>query len=67
MTRPGIYTLTWAFLLLLPLLLATPRQAFGYVDPGSGSFIYQAAYAVFLGGAFYFRKIVQRFFSKRNK
>ena len=58
---------TLALLLLLPLLLATPSPAMGYVDPGSGSYVFQAAYAVFLGGAFYFRKIVGRLFMKRDK
>jgi len=52
------------FLLMLPLLLATPRPAFGYADPGSGAFLYQAAYAAFLGGAFYVRKLLNRFFGK---
>jgi hypothetical protein len=36
------------------------------VDPGSGSFIYQAIYAVFLGGVFYLRRLLDRIF-KRNK
>ena len=54
-------------LLLLPLLLASPSKAFGYVDPGSGSFVYQAIYAACIGGAFYFRKVLGRFFRKRNK
>jgi hypothetical protein len=54
-------------LLLLPLLLATPSKAYGYVDPGSGSFVYQAIYAACIGGAFYFRKFLGRIFGKRNK
>jgi hypothetical protein len=48
------------------LLLALPSKAFGYVDPGSGSFIYQAVYAAFIGGVFYLRKFLNRIF-KRNK
>ena len=52
---------------LLALLLASPSRALGYVDPGSGSFIYQAVFAAFLGGVFYFRKFLLRFFKKRNK
>ena len=52
---------------LLALLLASPSRALGYVDPGSGSFIYQAVYAAFLGGVFYFRKFLLRFFKKRDK
>ena len=51
---------------LIVLLLALPSKAFGYVDPGSGSFIYQAVYAAFIGGVFYLRKFLTRIF-KRNK
>ena len=53
-------------LLLLPLALATPSQAFGYTDPGTGAFVYQAAYAAFLGGSFYLRKLLNRIWSKRK-
>ena len=58
----------WALtaLCLISLLLALPSRAFGYVDPGTGSFIYQAVYAAFLGGVFYLRKFLSRFF-KRDK
>jgi hypothetical protein len=51
---------------LIALLLALPSKAFGYVDPGSGSFIYQAIYAAFIGGIFYLRRFLNRIF-KRNK
>lgn len=54
-------------LLLLPLLLGSPSKAYGYVDPGSGSYVYQAIYAACIGGAFYFRKFFGRIFGKRNK
>ncbi len=54
-------------LLLLPLMLATPRKAFGYADPGTGAFIYQAAYAVFLGGSFYLRKLLDTIFQRRKQ
>lgn len=53
-------------LLLLPLLLATPSKAFGYADPGTGSFVYQAVYAAFLGGSFYLRKLLNRIFVRRK-
>jgi hypothetical protein len=53
-------------LLLLPLLLATPGKALGYADPGTGAFIYQAAYAAFLGGSFYLRKLLDRFLQRRK-
>jgi hypothetical protein len=54
-------------LLVLPLLLATPSKALGYADPGTGAFVYQAAYAVFLGGTFYLRKFLNRFWPRRDK
>jgi hypothetical protein len=51
---------------LLPLVLTTPSKAYGYTDPGTGAFVYQAAYAAFLGGSFYLRKLLDRIFSKRK-
>ncbi len=56
-----------ALLLLVPLLLATPVRASAYADPGTGAFMYQAAYAAFLGGSFYLRKLLDRFWPKRKK
>jgi len=58
--------LTLALLIVAPLLLATPSKAFGYADPGTGAFVYQAAYAAFLGGAYYFRRFLDRFWRKRK-
>jgi hypothetical protein len=58
--------LTKAFLLLIPLLLVSPEKAYGYADPGSGAFIYQAAYAAFLGGTFYLRRFLDRVFRRRK-
>jgi hypothetical protein len=55
-----------ALLLLLPLMLVTPSQGFSYADPGTGAFVYQAAYAAFLGGSFYLRKLLDRFWGKRK-
>ncbi len=53
-------------LLVLPLLLATPSKASAYADPGTGAFVYQAAYAAFLGGTYYFRRFLDRFWKKRK-
>lgn len=53
-------------LLGILLLLSSPPKLFGYADPGTGAFIYQAAYAAFIGGAFYFRKFLNRIFRKRQ-
>ena len=60
------YKVIGAAALLLPLILVTPSRAYGYADPGTGTFIYQAAYAAFLGGTFYLRKFLNRFFGKRK-
>jgi hypothetical protein len=59
-------TLAKALLLWMPLLLVTPAKAYGYADPGTGAFVYQAAYAAFLGGTFYLRKLLDRIWRKRK-
>jgi hypothetical protein len=53
-------------LIVLPLLLATPSKASAYADPGTGAFMYQAAYAAFLGGSFYLRKLLDRIWNRRK-
>jgi hypothetical protein len=68
-TSSLLLTIAKASLLLLPLLpliLVTPSKAYGYADPGTGAFVYQAAYAAFLGGSFYLRKLLDRIFSNRK-
>jgi len=63
-TRDTPLLLTKALLLWLPLMLVSPSTAFGYADPGTGAFLYQAAYAAFLGGVYYLRKLLNRVFRK---
>lgn len=58
--------LTKALLLWIPLLLASPSQASAYADPGTGSFVYQAAYAAFLGGTYYLRRLLDKLWRKRK-
>jgi len=58
--------LTQTLFVLVPLLLVTPSRAFGYADPGTGAFVYQAAYAAFLGSTFYLRRLLNRVFRKRR-
>jgi hypothetical protein len=55
-----------ALLLIAGLVLSTPSKASAYADPGTGAFVYQAVYAAFLGGTFYFRKFLSRFW-RRNR
>jgi hypothetical protein len=49
----------FAFALLL--LLAFAREARAYMDPGSGTLIWQGFLATFVGGLFYVRRLVARF------
>jgi hypothetical protein len=51
--------------LAIVILLASPCHLFGYADPGTGAFLYQALYAACIGGVFYFRKFLSRIFRKR--
>lgn len=55
-----------ALLLIVPVLLVTPVKAHAYADPGTGAFVYQAAYAAFLGGTYYFRRFLDRFWRRRK-
>jgi hypothetical protein len=59
-------TLIKALLLWMPLLLVSPAKAYGYTDPGTGAFMYQAAYAAFLGGTFYLRRFLNQVFRRRK-
>ena len=64
--KSGVRIFVMFLLLCVPVVLCTPRPAYGYADPGSGAFIYQAVYAAFLGGTYYFRKLLDRFWKKRK-
>lgn len=66
MTTTYLRRLTMALLVIAPLLLATPSKALAYADPGTGAFVYQAAYAAFLGGTYYLRRFLDRFWGKRK-
>jgi hypothetical protein len=53
-------------LLGVVLVLSSPSTLFGYTDPGTGAFVYQAAYALSSAERFYFRKLLSRIFRKRQ-
>jgi hypothetical protein len=63
-------TFGFAFVYALVLLmLISERPAHAYIDPGSGSLIYQTALTVLLGAGFFFRKTlasIGRFFRGRG-
>ena len=62
------------YLLLMLLLLTIPRQAFAYLDAGTGSYIIQMLIAVVVGGIFtikiWWKKCAdffRRLFTKENR
>ena len=63
--RRSFASIASTLLVITVVLLASPSHLFGYADPGTGAFIYQAVYAACIGGAFYFRKFLNRIFRKR--
>ena len=54
-------------MLLLALSMTFERQAYAYVDPGSGLLIFQGISAVFSGALFYFRRRLKSLFVKAPK
>jgi hypothetical protein len=54
-------------MLLVALSFAFERQAYAYVDPGSGLLIFQGISAVFSGALFYFRRRLKSLFVKAPK
>ena len=48
---------TESVLVLVALFALVPRDAFAYIDPGTGSLIYQTALAAMLGAGILFRRV----------
>ena len=46
----------WLVVLALGLVVFTPTEALAYVDPGTGSYLFQLAAAGFLAGMFTVRR-----------
>ena len=61
----------WAFLTVLALgLTFMPRDAFAYIDPGSGSMAYQVLLTAILAGMFGVRRVLAwfgRWFASRHE
>jgi hypothetical protein len=51
-------------MLLVALSFAFERQAYAYVDPGSGLLIFQGISAIVSGALIYFRRRIKRLFTK---
>jgi hypothetical protein len=67
MEKSRSYAPLW--LVVVVMLLATPRQLAAYIDPGSGSYLIQALMAGLLGGFFAvktFWKQIRSYFSRGN-
>ena len=59
------HTIT-VLLLVLSYLFVVPREAYAYLDPGSGSYIFQIIIGTLLGGVFALKiywKRIRKFFS----
>jgi hypothetical protein len=53
-----------SLLLFIALGCTFERQAYAYVDPGSGLLIFQGVSAAVSGALFYFRRRIKAMFSK---
>jgi len=54
-------------MLLIAISFAFERQAYAYVDPGSGLLMFQGISALFSGALFYFRRRLKNLFVKDPK
>lgn len=54
-------------ILLFAAFLVFPQKAHAYADPGSGALLYQMAYAAFLAGTFFLRKLLNRVTGRRKQ
>ena len=48
-------------LYLMILILLFPKKVYAYLDPGSGSYIFQMLIGVFIGFSFLSRSFIKRF------
>lgn len=53
--------------LCLAVFVAIARPAYSYIDPGSGSMIWQIIVSAIIGMAFYFRKFITGVLSRFKK
>lgn len=69
--RSAILSRLWySIKIIIPcsvIFIATAQPAYCYIDPGSGSMIWQLIVSAFIGMAFYFRKFIAGVFSKFKK
>jgi len=54
-------------MLFVAISFAFERQAYAYVDPGSGLLIFQGISAIFSGAIFYFRRRLKSLFVRTPK
>jgi hypothetical protein len=53
-----------AILIVLLVYLSSVRRVHAYLDPGTGSYVFQLLMAGLLGGTFFFRSAVKRMIRK---
>lgn len=54
-------------MLCMAVFIATAQPAYSYIDPGTGSMIWQLIVSAFIGMSFYFRKSISSILSKFKK
>jgi hypothetical protein len=52
------------FMLLVALSITFERQAYAYIDPGSGLLVFQGISAVVSGALIYFRRRIKNLFTR---
>jgi len=62
-----LISVSLALLITFCLLVATDRRAWGYVDPGSGLIALQTVASVGAAYAYYIRRRIRTFFSRKEK
>jgi len=75
MKQKGTGNFFYSLILTIVVQIIFLQNAFAYLDPGTGSYIFQVLVAAFIGGLFtikiYWRKIkdfiINRFSKKRKK
>ena len=58
--RPGAVALCMEVGALTAAFLLTPKDAQAYIDPGTGSMVYQTILAILLGAGFVFRRTISK-------
>jgi hypothetical protein len=62
-----VFSFSLGIFIALCLIVASERRAWGYVDPGSGLIALQGIASVAAAYAYYIRRRIRTFFSRKNE